>query len=601
MTKIFSFISFALLLNFSQIIYSQCIQNPEFNNSSPKRDLRGVFLASVYNINWPSNNTATPAVQQAELISILNNVKTNGYNSVFLQIRPESDALYASSLEPWSYRLTGTQGQTPSPWWDPLAFAVIEAHARGLDIHAWLNPYRVRANVTEYTSATNHILNTQPTWILTASNNTNLKFLNPGLPAVQDYITGIVQDISGRYDIDGIHFDDYFYPSGGMTTSQDNQTYQDNNPTNIATIEDWRRYSVNKMIGQVYDAIQVININQNKNIVFGVSNSGIWKSGIPAGTSGNPSYSALFCDPIAWLTADKVDYLAPQLYWKITGAQDYIALSNWWNDQVEIAEKQLYPSLAFYRMSDTSNWPATEIQNQIIQNRITDMPATFGQIAYNYNSIKNNDKDINTLLNTAQFQFKSFAPPIVGKDNVCPNIPVNQKIEGLTLKWDTPSAASDGDLPVKYVIYAFDNASEAITNQEDGSKILDIVAGNELVLTSSLINSKLFVITSLDKNNNENGNFYQTLNTTSLVSSSENINIYPNPFEESFSIQSNIDFVGQLIVYLYDYSGKLVWKQESKASNSILEVTPHILYKGLYVGKLIFENGKTENFKLIKV
>lgn len=600
MNKIVLSLSIAIILNFSQIIYSQCIQNPEFNNSIPKRDLRGVFLASVYNINWPTSRTATPAVQQAELITILNNVKNNGYNSIFLQIRPESDALYASTLEPWSYRLTGTQGLAPSPLWDPLAFAVTEAHARGLDVHAWINPYRVRANMTEYTSATNHILNTQPTWILTASNNANLRFLNPGLPAVQDYIASIVQDVSSRYDIDGIHFDDYFYPNGGMTTNQDNQTYQDFNPTNIATIEDWRRYSVNKMIGQVYDAIQVINTNQNKNIVFGVSNSGIWKSGIPAGISGNSSYSALFCDPIAWLTADKVDYLAPQLYWKITGAQDYIALSKWWNDQVDAAEKQLYPSMAFYRMSDASNWAAAEIQNQIIQNRAENMPAAFGQIAYNYNSVKNNDKDINTVLNTAQFQFKSFAPPIAGKDNVCPNIPVNQRIEGLSLKWDTPAAASDGDLPVKYVVYAFNNASEAISNQEDGSKILDIVAGNELAINATLMNSKLFVITSLDKNNNENGNFYQTLNTSSLISSFENIIIYPNPFDESFYIQSNIDFEGSIVVYVYDYSGKLVWKQESNASNSILEVTPPVLNKGLYVGKLIYENGKTYSYKLIK-
>ena len=136
MKRFTTFLFTICLISIMEFAQAQCIQNPEFNEARPKRDLRGVFLASVYNLDWPTNRTATPAVQQAELITILNNLKTNGYNSVFLQVRPECDALYNSTLEPWSYRLTGTQGQAPSPLWDPLTFAVTEAHNRGLDLHA---------------------------------------------------------------------------------------------------------------------------------------------------------------------------------------------------------------------------------------------------------------------------------------------------------------------------------------------------------------------------------------------------------------------------------------------------------------------------------
>lgn len=586
-----------------QMSMGQCIQNIEFNNATPKRDVRGVFLTSVYNLDWPTSRTATPAVQQAELMIILDNLKANGYNTVFLQVRPECDALYSSNLEPWSYRLTGTQGLAPNPLWDPLTFAIAETHSRGLDLHAWINPYRVKASDTEYVSAVNSVLNIHPSWILSASNNANLKILNPGLPEVQNYITSVVEDISNRYDIDGIHFDDYFYPNAGMTNNQDNQTFIDNNPTSIATIQDWRRNNVNIMIGKVYDAIQVINQNQNKNIVFGVSPFGIWKSGTPTGIVGNSSFSALFCDPIAWLNAGKVDYLAPQLYWKITGNQDYISLSKWWNDQVKAKNKQLYISQGYYKMTDGSNWAATEIQNQIIQNRAANMDATFGQIAYRYLQIKNNDKTINTILNSAQYQYKSFAPPIIGKDDVCPNAPLNIRFEGLNIKWDTPSPASDGDLPTKYVVYTFDTANQAITNQDDGSKIIDIVAGNQLTVTQNQIDNKHFVVSSLDKNNNENGNFGQTLDLTSkYFGDNVKLSIYPNPFYEQFTIENNTQYYGKVVINLYDLSGKLVWFQTNESSKDSLRiiVNPMNLKKGFYIGKIYFDNGMRETFKLIK-
>lgn len=496
---------------------SYSVIGAEHNITTPKRDLRGVFLPSVSNLSWPTNRKATPSIQQAELIEILNDLKANGYNTVFLQVRPESDALYASTIDPWSYWLTGTQGKAPSPLWDPLEFAVKEAHARGLDLHAWLNPYRVKQTPT-MELAPNNVANLHPNWTFQAKLNNrdkalSLKMLNPGLPDVRNYIVSIVKDIANRYDIDGIHFDDYFYPYSGMNaTPQDAKTFKENNPTNIATIEDWRRNNVNLMIGMVYDAIQNVNTHKNKNIVFGVSPFGIWKADTPVGIKGTSSFSALYCDPIAWLKASKVDYIAPQLYWKIAKAQDYISLSKWWNDQADLYNKQLYVSQGYYNLNQTKPWDIIEIQNQINHNRIANMHATFGQIAYSYNTIKSNLKGINSALNTTQFKYKSFAPPVLGygKDAICPKKPENIRFEPLKILWDTPEAAVDGDIPVKYVVYAFDNATEAITNMNDGSKILDIVAGNELNLTLEQITNKVFVVTSLDKNNNEAGDFADT-------------------------------------------------------------------------------------------
>tara|TARA_R110002096_G_C14648634_1_gene726196 strand:- start:159 stop:2003 length:1845 start_codon:yes stop_codon:yes gene_type:complete len=575
---------------------AQCVTGNEFNNAYPKRDIRGVFIPSVLSISWPTNRNATPAVQQAELITILDNIEANGYNSVFLQVRPESDALYNSTIEPWSYWLTGAQGTAPSPLWDPLTFAVTESHARGLDLHAWLNPYRAKRGTD--TSSADHVTVTNPDWIFTASNNANLKILNPGIPSVTNHIVSVVQEIATNYDVDGVHFDDYFYPNNGMTTNQDSQTYIDYNPTNISTIEDWRRDNVNEMIGEVYDAIQTINTTNNKNIVFGVSPSGIWKSGTPSGITGLSSYSALFGDAIAWMQAGKVDYIAPQLYWTFGGSQDYDILSQWWNDQADIYNTQLYISQAYYKLDPdvaSWNWPVTELQNQINENREASMDATFGQIAYRYNEIGDDMKGISSALNSVQFQYKSFAPPVTGtgKDNICPLKPENIRFETLKIAWDTPAAASDGDLPKKYVVYEFDDASQALSNMNDGSKILDIVSGNELTITQTQLDTKFFIVTSLDKNNNEAGDFTEeaTLEVTSTIKDNMFV-MYPNPYNNQINIVlPNSYSENTIYVQLLDITSRVVYNKRLSVNSQKIQVNDLSKYSdGSYFIFLLDEN-----------
>jgi uncharacterized lipoprotein YddW (UPF0748 family) len=516
-------------------------------------------------------------------------------------VRPSSDALYASTIEPWSWYLTGTEGLAPNPVWDPLEFAITESHKRGLDLHAWINPYRSKNGT--YINAANHPSNVNPNWVMIATTNPNLKILNPGLPEVRNYIVSIIQDIATRYDVDGIHFDDYFYPTSFMAATpnnQDRQTFLDHNPSGL-TLANWRRENGNLLVVQVYDAIQVINTNFNKNIIFGISPSGIWKSGTPNGITGGSHFNDQFYDPIAWLDAGKVDYLAPQLYWKIIGAQDYVALSKWWNDQVKLRSKQLYLSQAYYKMTDSNNWASSEIQNQIIQNRSATLDATFGQIGYRYVSIKDNSKSLNTNLLAAEYKYKSFAPSIVGKDAICPNPPANITITGNLLTWNTPAAANDGDLPVKYVIYAFDNTAEAVTNKEDGAKIIEITAGNQFTLTQDQVDNKFIVVTSLDKNNNEAGTYNPLGIEDFELSTSESLTVYPSPFYDFFTIIFNESITTNAEILIFEGTGKPVFQQNYYTiSNSKITVAPINLASGIYYVKVNFENGNSESFKIIK-
>jgi uncharacterized lipoprotein YddW (UPF0748 family) len=178
---------------------------PEVDDNYPLRDLRGAWVTSVFNLDWPTNRAASPATQQAELLRIMDTLRNTGFNTIFLQVRTGSDALYQSPYEPWSYYLTGTEGVAPSPLWDPLQFAVDAAHERGLELHAWVNPYRARTG--SYPLASNHLMNQRPNWILTIGSS---PILNPGLPDVRNYLKTLMADIASRYDVDGVHFDDYF-------------------------------------------------------------------------------------------------------------------------------------------------------------------------------------------------------------------------------------------------------------------------------------------------------------------------------------------------------------------------------------------------------
>jgi uncharacterized lipoprotein YddW (UPF0748 family) len=469
----------------------------EITPAFPKRDMRGAWISTVANIDWPSSRTAAPSVQMAELKTMLDTLASSGINSVFFQVRPESDALYASTIEPWSYYLTGQQGVAPSTAFDPLSFIVTEAHARGMELHAWVNPYRAKQGTP--TLAANHVATLHPDWTFVSGAAT---FLNPGLPSVRNHVVNVVADIASRYDIDGIHFDDYFYPYAGMGT-QDATTYTNNNPTNLG-LADWRRNNVNQLVTLVYDKIQQINTQQKKSIRFGISPFGIWKSGTPAGITGLSSFSDIYCDPIAWLQAGKVDYLAPQLYWPFGGGQDYAALSAWWDDQLANYGRHLYPGLGLYRLVD-GNWPASTIQAQIDENRKAANEAALGQIFFTTNDLTGNDKNIKTLLQQNQYKYKALPPAMYWKDNICPVTPSNLTYQNNKLRWNKSAAAADGDLAKKYVVYKFNSTAEVSSNAQDGTKIIGITTDTSFSVSAALVpgSASYFVVTAVDKSSNE--------------------------------------------------------------------------------------------------
>src|SRR6201996_5946292 len=280
----------------------------------PKREFRGVWLATVVNIDWPTDIHASPDKQKKELLGILDADQAAGINAVILQVRPAADAFYAKSLEPWSKWLTGKQGQAPGPLYDPLEFAITEAHKRGMELHAWFNPYRATTDGKFGALSPEHITNIKPEWFFIYG---GIKLFNPGIPEVREYIVKVLLDVVDNYDVDGIHMDDYFYPYqiDGQHIN-DAQTFKDYGG-DFDNIKDWRRNNVDLLIKMLGDSIH----KHKPHVKFGISPFGIWanKYQNPEGsdTHGGSSYYELFADSRKWIKEGWIDYINPQLYWPI--------------------------------------------------------------------------------------------------------------------------------------------------------------------------------------------------------------------------------------------------------------------------------------------
>lgn len=463
-------------------------------SSGPKREFRGAWIATVANIDWPTRGASTESQKQS-LINILDALKAVNINAVMFQVRPESDALYYSSIEPWSYWLTGIQGQAPNPFYDPLQFAIDEAHKRGIELHAWLNPYRAKHASYDYSRTANHVTNAHPEWIITQGTS---KIVDPGIPAARNYVVSVFMDIVRRYEVDGIHIDDYFYVEG--ITTHDAATYAAYG-SGFSDIGDWRRNNVNTLVKMVSDSIKAVK----PWVKWGVSPRGIWRPGYPPGITGNDNYNSIFCDAMAWLRTRSVDYINPQLYWAFGGGQDYGKLMPWWADSAGANGRHMYVGLAVYRINAGFN--AAEVPKQMRLNR-TDTDCQ-GSVLYNTNT---------TLLNPLGFydslkvlyKYPALPPLMNWKEQIKPNPPTNLKfdkiagIRGDGLLWSAPSKASDGDGASRYVVYKFNTQSPQPSDLEVPSNLNNIVGTTYSSLKSKDdIGTFYFAVTSLDKNNNE--------------------------------------------------------------------------------------------------
>ena len=466
-------------------------------SNPPKREFRGAWIATVINLDWPSAPGLNSQTQRQELIRILDELKAAGVNAVMFQVRSECDAMYASTLEPWSYWLTGNQGLAPSPFYDPLEFAIAEAHKRGMELHAWLNPYRSVREVGTYPNAANHVSVQHPDWIIQTG---NAKILNPGLPMVRSYITGVVMDVVNRYDVDGVHFDDYFYPyPPNQISNQDAATFSTYS-RGFANIGDWRRDNVNLFVKMIHDSIQAVK----PFVKFGISPFGIWKNGVPSGITGLDAYNTIYCDALAWLKQQTIDYLTPQLYWPFGGGQDYGKLMPWWASQMN--GRHLYVGQAAYRIA---SWPVNEMPRQIRLNR--NNPNTQGSIFFRALFFRDNPRGFTDSLKTDLYRHFALSPAMNWKDAVPPNPPQNLRFERIAgtgaagLHWDVPNMASDGDTASRYVVYRFDQPAIPPSTLDDPGKIIAI-AGGRLSMPQTpppATASYYYVVTSLDRNSNE--------------------------------------------------------------------------------------------------
>jgi uncharacterized lipoprotein YddW (UPF0748 family) len=490
MKKIFFTIFFALFILTAVKLTAQ-----------PKREFRAAWVATVTNIDWPSSKTLSTTSQKNEVIAILDKHKANNINAILLQVRPSCDALYQGGYEPLSEYLVGVQGGNLSLYYDPLQFWIDEAHKRGMELHAWFNPYRsvVSSGSSVHTS---HISKTKPEWNINYGGSP-WKFLDPGIPEAKNYVITVIMDVVRRFNIDGVHFDDYFYPYGGMT-NQDSATYA-NHKGSFNNIGDWRRNNVNSFIAMVHDSIKILK----PWVKFGVSPFGIWKSGVPPGISGLDAYSQIYCDPMNWLTNKKVDYLTPQTYWVIGGSQDYSKLMPWWGEQTAANGRHLYTGNAAYRLSaSSSNWPATEIQNQLELNRVGNRAQ--GIVFFSSKSITGNLKGIQDSLRANQFKFLAIPPAMPWLDTV-PPLPPQNFIAGIngntvSLQWQKGSAASDGDTVNRYAVYRRTNSVTDI-DRSDAKNIHYIAMNGELAYSDVLATLEnvqyAAMLTSFDKLWNE--------------------------------------------------------------------------------------------------
>jgi uncharacterized lipoprotein YddW (UPF0748 family) len=379
---------------------------------SVDREFRAVWVATVGNIDWPSKPGLSTWDQQRELLAILDRAASLNLNAVIFQIRPGADALYASPYEPWSQFITGRQGRAPEPPWDPLAFAVEQAHKRGLELHAWFNPYRAAYN-RDTLKARTHISQTDPTLVRQYG---RFLWMDPGDPEVRRRSVRAVVDVVKRYDVDGVHIDDYFYPypendsSGKPMDFPDSATYaRYRKGGGTLSRDDWRRANVDKLVEEFYKSVHAVK----PYVKVGISPFGIWRPGNPAQIKGFDAYQQIYADSKKWLQKGWLDYLAPQLYWPIKPPdQSFPVLYDWWLAQ-NTTHRHIWPGLATYRIAENS---ARHITSQEIIDEVDTIRArnvrqvAIGHIHYNMSALMKNPDSLDEKL-AVRYAEPALVPP----------------------------------------------------------------------------------------------------------------------------------------------------------------------------------------------
>ncbi|WP_431898140.1 family 10 glycosylhydrolase [Nonomuraea sp. bgisy101] len=387
MTRLVALLALVLTLLVNPVAASPsaataCVPDP----ATPKRQFRAMWISSVANIDWPSRTGLSVSAQQAEFRSWLDLAVQKRMNAVVVQVRPTADAFWPSPYEPWSQWLTGTQGA--SPGYDPLAFMVAEAHARNLEFHAWFNPYRVANHDDPSRLVATHPARQNPAWRFAYGGKL---YYNPGIPDVRDFIEDAIMDAVTRYDVDGVHLDDYFYPYPVSGQSIPDAATFAQYGSGFSTIADWRRDNIDLLVRELGQRIHAAKAH----VAFGISPFGIWRNSStdPLGsrTSGLQSYDAIYADSRRWVKQGWIDYLTPQLYWHIGfAAADYAVLTAWWSDVVRGTNVQLYAGQAAYRAGasgqDAAWQDPAELSDHLLDNR--KHPEVLGDVYFSAKDVR---------------------------------------------------------------------------------------------------------------------------------------------------------------------------------------------------------------------
>ena len=407
-----------------------------FLHAAPKREFRGAWIQCV---NGQFQNLGTEKMQQT-LTYQLNELQKDGVNAIIFQVRPECDALYESAIEPWSRFLTGQQGTAPSPYWDPLQWMITECHRRGMELHAWINPFRAKTKVT-HQLAGNNIAIKRPDLVFAYD---GLYILNPAKQENRDYICRVAADIIRRYDVDGLHIDDYFYPYPAAGCQIPDQHDFAANPQGYGNIHDWRRHNVNLFIEQLHDTIQSVK----PWVKFGVSPFGIYRNqrNDPDGsaTNGLQNYDDLYADVLLWTRQGWIDYCVPQLYWEIgKKAADYKTLIHWWNDHAN--NRPLYIGEDIERTAKFAD-PANPNQNQMAAkfSLHEQLPAVSGTVLWYAKAAVDNVGGYGTMLRENYWRYPALQSLMPFIDSTKPGKPAKVKplwtSDGYTLFWQAPKS-----------------------------------------------------------------------------------------------------------------------------------------------------------------
>ena len=452
-----------------QIVLLLLVAVGNLSAQSPKREVRATWLSTVWQLDWPAstvpaatgdNETARETVRNAQksgLISVLDKLQTANFNTVFFQVRGMSDAFYHSQYEPWSQYLSSERGADPG--WDPLAYIIEEAHARGIEVHAWLNPYRYSTAEGSHGNLPTDYAVARPDWLMDYGSWT--KILNPGMPEVRQRICDVVADIISNYDVDGIVFDDYFYVSG-TSDALDNAQYQAYNPDGLSRA-DWRRENVNQMIRDVQARINSIK----PYLTFGISPAGVAASdpvvaakyGVDPSIGSDWQYSSIFSDPLAWLNDGSIDYISPQLYWAIgSGSTDYAKLSPWWAKVANRFGRHYYSS-------NTSNYnnASTELPAEVQINRDADLNGTTGAVYFRTNNLTQSGFN---ALKANSYQYPALRAAYGWKIAPTQTLVNDLALSEPNLIWNYP------DNTVRYCVYAIPNENRNDADAFTSSKYL---------------------------------------------------------------------------------------------------------------------------------